>query len=308
MKFSLLIAVAISLLVLGVGPSFATELRGVRIVAWDDNSFVRKTAKSLAERLQQIDPGMEVELSTATGSPVANPSERGRQLVVLIGERAFDSADAGGLPVLAIVPQRARTNAEKKYPLLSVIYFEQPLPRLFNLARLFKAPQAADKTNMLGIVASPETQKLMSSALSIASERNFTLHIETVTSELDVGKAVARVTEDAGVLVAIPDSVVHNANTVQSVLLLTYRAGVPVIGYSAAYLRAGAAVAVYSSPEQLARQTAESIAAIRENRPPPAMQWPRYFSVGVNSTVARSLGISLPDAEELEKRLATMKE
>ena len=109
-------------------------------------------------------------------------------------------------------------------------------------------------------------------------------------------------------LLAIPDPIVHNANTVQPILLMSYHAAIPVIAYSPAYQRAGAMVVLYTTPAQLAQQTLELVTAFREGRSLPAVQEAKYFSIGINTTVARSLGISLPDGQVMEQKLRLMKE
>jgi ABC-type uncharacterized transport system substrate-binding protein len=102
--------------------------------------------------------------------------------------------------------------------------------------------------------------------------------------------------------------VVQTANTIQPILLMSYHAGIPVIGYSAAYQRAGAMVSLYTTPEQLARQAVEAVIAWRQGKGLPATPEPKYFTVGINVTVARSLGIELPGADVLEQKLRSMKE
>jgi putative ABC transport system substrate-binding protein len=78
-----------------------------------------------------------------------------------------------------------------------------------------------------------------------------------------------------------------------------------VLGYSHSLTRAGALLSLHSSPAQIGRQTAEWVsAAIRGAEvvlPPPAH--PDYFSVSINEQVARSLGLALPPAAELDQRL-----
>lgn len=294
-----------------VAQSYAADIRTVQIVAGEDNSFVRNAASSLAKILKQADPALNVEIAAATGKDLKEV-EPDKRMLVLIGESAVTNADAGiasGSVVLAMLPQRPSLEMmEKKQTVLSVIYFEQPLTRLLNLAELINSGVHSTHPTVLGVVATAGLQGYLTGAEAAADERKQILHIEMVNSELAVGRAVARVVENSSILLAIPDPLVQTANTVQSILLLTYRAGVPVIGYSTAYLRAGAAVVLYSTPEQLAQQAAETIAAYRSGKSPPAIQKPRYFTVGVNSTVLHSLGIELPDTDFLEKKLRLMKE
>ena len=106
-------------------------------------------------------------------------------------------------------------------------------------------------------------------------------------------------------LLAAPDAQVYTRSTLQGMLLSAYRANNPVIGFSSAYVRAGALAAVYSTPEQIGRQAAEMIlrAAGQTDWQLPAPQNPRYFSVEVNRDVARALGLSLEEDSRLLERL-----
>lgn len=305
MKYLVFIAVAS---VLGFVSTLtqAAEIRAVRILAGDENSFVQKMATALADVLRQADPTLEVELTAKGNAADVADADSEKRLFVLIGERAFGTADTGMSPVVALLPQRAAV-ADSRRPLVSMIYFEQPLARVLNLASLL-LPGRDGRMQTVGIVVSPEAQRFVTAAETLGRERKLGVRVESVRSEADVGRAIARVVEEAKLLIAVPDAMVHNANTVQSVLLVSYHAGVPVLGYSAAYLRAGAAVALYSTPEQLAQQAADVIANYRANKSVAATQWPRRYVVGINATVVHSLGMTLPDAEVLEKKLASMKE
>lgn len=97
-------------------------------------------------------------------------------------------------------------------------------------------------------------------------------------------------THDA--LIATSDSGIYNASTLSTVLLTAYGYGKPVIGYSRAYVKAGALVTCYSTPGQILRQVAAYLVA------DPASDlssgktfYPDYFSVVDNPRVARSLGL-----------------
>jgi ABC-type uncharacterized transport system substrate-binding protein len=83
--------------------------------------------------------------------------------------------------------------------------------------------------------------------------------------------------------------------------LTTYRNRIPLIGFSAAYVKAGALAAIYSTPEniadQLAELTAQSLSAAGAVK---QIISPKYFSVSINSRVARSLGVQLKlDSDKL---------
>ncbi|MDO9189477.1 MAG: ABC transporter substrate binding protein, partial [Sulfurimicrobium sp.] len=110
---------------------------------------------------------------------------------------------------------------------------------------------------------------------------------------------------DSDVLLAVPDPLVFNKGTVQSLLLTTYRYQDPVIGFSHAYVKAGALASVHTMPEQVGRQAADVILRTLGSRPAwlPPPENPKYFSVSVNYQVARSLGLSIGDETVLLQKL-----
>lgn len=287
--------------------SLAADIQTVRIVASEDSSFSRETASRLLGLLRSADANLNVEM--------ANSEEIGgfdtRRLLVVVGESAAKKMQttASARPLMLIIaPQRISVDwTEKKNDSVYFIQFEQPWLRLLNLATLVDTKRRSG-LGVVGVVATPAMQKNLSAIESSASERKLKLRVEVVNNEMAVGRAVASLVDESNMLLAIPDPIVHTANTVQPVLLMTYRVGVPVIGYSAAYLRAGAAIALYSTAEQLARQAVETIAALRAGRVVPAQQVPKYFTVGVNPTVAHSMGIELASGPAIEERLRSMKE
>lgn len=88
------------------------------------------------------------------------------------------------------------------------------------------------------------------------------------------------------------------------ILLTTYRAGLPLLAYSAATVDAGALAAVFSTPENIAQQLAEwlaqqNVSAINL----PKSRVPRYFDVALNKQVARSLNMSIPERETVLQRM-----
>jgi putative ABC transport system substrate-binding protein len=114
-----------------------------------------------------------------------------------------------------------------------------------------------------------------------------------------------RLMPEVDVMLALPDPTIINAQLIQSILPTTDRYRVPVIGYSQGYVDAGMLGAVFSTPAQVAQQADEITGElVRHGQwflPEPA--YPKYFSVKVNATVARSLEIPVPDEASLPKQL-----
>jgi len=229
-------------------------------------------------------------------------------LVVTLGTDAAAMVLRQKLPAptyCTFLPQAAYaalTNvSNERHARRSALYLDQPLIRQMQLIRL-----ALPIRTRVGVVLGPESRKSEHNLRQAAVSAGLVLRIEQITDEKHLVGALHRVMDGADVLLAVPDPLVFNRNTAQSVLLTTYRLGKPVVGYSRAYVTAGALLSVYSTPAQIGRQIGEELLAMRDRsgRPLPAPGYPRYFSVEINERVARSLGIEPDQVEDLSRRLA----
>ncbi len=120
----------------------------------------------------------------------------------------------------------------------------------------------------MGVILGPDSGDQLESLQAETRARGMQLHAEHVRSEAELLPALEDVLEQSDVLLSLPDSLLFNAKTIQSVLFTSYRSGDPVIGFSPAYVQAGALVAVHSTPTQLARQVMEMLGqpACRQRR------------------------------------------
>ena len=111
--------------------------------------------------------------------------------------------------------------------------------------------------------------------------------------------------ENSDVLLSLPDPLVFNSGTIHHLLVATYHQKIPVIGFSRAFVEAGALLAVYSTPAQTGRQAAEIVQQVLRTpvRALPPPQYPKYFAIAVNRRVAASLGLEVPDEQTLLNRL-----
>lgn len=229
-----------------------------------------------------------------------------KRLVVAIGSKGLTLAESSfvDVPLLSIFPPRPIAEGVDSKRVIGVIHWEMPPGRFLNLISLLPGRRGAS----VSMLVSATTQSRLVRYEAAGAERGLKVQGERVDKESEVGPAVERLVASKGVFLALPDPVTQTQVTVPPLLLITYRAAVPVIGYSDAYLRAGAAVALYSTPEQVAQQVLDTVNLYRRSGSLPTAQTLKYYSVGINPTVLRSLGITLPSAEELEGRLRQMRE
>jgi putative ABC transport system substrate-binding protein len=267
------------------------------------------TAEFTDRLRNELDPSSGVKLSVVTEEMLNNGHDalNDDSLVIAVGVQALSQASKLDLKrsVLGVlVPQpsfdKILVESRRTPRYFSAVFLDQPYARQIALLK-----SILPKATNLGVLFGP-TSLQSSYLLQQASQAsNLTLVQENIYATEELPAKLRRALETSAVLLAVPDALVYNRETAQSVLLTSYRYQKPVIGFSQAYVRAGALAAVYSTPQQIARQAAEIIRQ-HLNKPQaglPPPQAPKYFSVDVNRQVARSLGIEIGDENALSDTL-----
>ncbi|THF61357.1 ABC transporter substrate-binding protein [Pseudothauera rhizosphaerae] len=271
----------------------------VLLVLGDVGEAHEETAEAIRQALPR---GTEVD--QIGWSAVAGSHLRGRRVVVTVGGRAAQAVAAAAPPVpvlhtlltrtsFARLPAASRTGAE-----VSAVFLDQPAQRQVALIRL-----ALPDARRLALLAGPASRELVDELAEAGRTFRFEPIQARVDTEQDLFVALQQVFSEPAVLTATPDPAVFNSYTVQNVLLTAYRHRSPVIGFSPAYARAGALLALYSTPAQIGSQAGDAVAGVLRGGRLPLPAAPREFEISVNSNVARSLGIELDSAEGLTARL-----
>lgn len=288
-------------------PLTAAALDGVTVVLSEEGGAYAQVADKLRAALSH--GGATARLPVKVMALKEGDSLRADpgQLLVAVGTGAMEALAQKNLPqpVLSLlVPRAAFEKAGRQSGRLgdarnfSAITLDQPWARQFALIH-----HALPGRTKVGILLAPNSTELAAALSAAARAAGFVAIIETVDSEAELLPVLKRLLGESDVILAVPDPVIYNRNTIQSILLTTYRHQVPLLGFSPSYVKAGAIAAVFSVPEQIGQQAAEMIQRLAADRRLPPPQPPRYFSVGVNTQVARSLGISLDDEASLNNKL-----
>jgi hypothetical protein len=226
-------------------------------------------------------------------------------LVIAVGMKAATAVAAGNaLSVLnVLIPKAAHEKLLRNFPrragspAFSAIFLDQPVPRQVHLIIAI----LPDKHNV-GLLYSSPPKELAELGQELTGH-GLSLHEQMVDPALPLPEALQNVLSSSDVLLALPDAAVYNSSTIRNILLATYRSGVPLIGFSAGYVKAGALCAVFSTPEQIATQAAALIRQFRDTHVLPAAQYPQEFEVMVNEQVARSLGLHIRGASALHDEI-----
>ncbi len=176
---------------------------------------------------------------------------------------------------------------------ISAIYIDQPFGR--QLALIESMMQNTDEVNSIGVLVGPNSIRSQQNLEKSVIRTNNILNVIRVNNRDYAIAALDVLLEDVNVILALPDSTIYNSRTARGLLLSAYRKQVPIVGFSRTYVNNGALAAVYSSPKQIAAQTAQVIKWIiqTDNLVLPPETYPDTFSVAVNYQVARSLGLDI---------------
>lgn len=170
---------------------------------------------------------------------------------------------------------------------LSAIFLDQPPTRQLDLIRL-----ALPEVRNLGMLVGAESKAQVVAFDRAAKERGLSL----VVAQAEADRLYATLQSmlpEVDLLVAVPDPAIFNSHTASNILMAAYRRQLPLIGFSPAYVKAGALLAVYSTPLQIGTRGGEMLRQALGSRSLPQPQWPGDFVVSVNQDVARSLGVVL---------------
>lgn len=162
-----------------------------------------------------------------------------------------------------------------------------PLHQLQLIARIY------ERKVSVGVLLTEATAHVEPVLRQAARETDLELQVERVAPNTDVLQALMRVST-ANVLLAIPDRSLYTAANLRDILESTYRRGQPMIGFSTSMVAAGTLAAAYSSVDDTVAQLGEVIDLLQSGRLPEP-QYPKYWRIAINESVARSLNIVIND-------------
>lgn len=235
------------------------------------------------------------------------PAYRGTapRLYIALGTEACATLARGTVtaPVLCTLLPRIsfervlRESGRRAGATFSALYLNQPVGRQLDLVRL--ALPKAQRVGVLWGAESLSNEPLLEAAAQV---RGLKVVGVSVKPDEPVFNGLKKILDDADLLLAIADPQIYNSHSIQNILLSSFRAQVPMLAFSPAYVRAGALLAVYSTPSQIGQQAGALARGVLQGQPLGVPQHPLQFEVSVNEHVARSLGLKL-DANALAERL-----
>ena len=246
-------------------------------------------------RAQLVSSGVSaplVEYDLTAARDTASASSARTAVVVALGALAAKAvyARSDGVPVLfsmvldpvgsGLDPDRARG-----------VCLDIPVRTQFR--ELLKVLPSVKRVGI--VYTASENQTLIRQSADVAREMGLVLDSHPVVSAEQIDAVTRRSLKRFDVLWLLPDTTVCQPTVVKQLLRRSLRAGVPVMGISPSYVKAGALLAVSCDYEDIGRQTAELCAAAIAGEPPSAQCSlpPRKVVLSLNLAVAGRLRISI---------------
>lgn len=249
---------------------------------------------------------------------IAAPSAATR----IVTHEAFRTTDLEGIRAIVTIGARAAREVVQAQPPIPALHTLLPRETYASLANAGErrgdsaifVDQPADRQiaaiqaglpewKRLALIAGPQTQEFVARLAGIGNAEGLEVVVREISSERELFAAMQQIMSRPAVLLAVPDGEIFNSHTIQNILLTSYRQRSPVVGFSPAYVRAGALLALYATPSQIGEQAAAAITSVLNGGRLPPPSHSHDFEVGINLTVARSLGIHPRSAESIKSAL-----
>lgn len=171
------------------------------------------------------------------------------------------------------------------------IVLDQPFERRLNLAR-----QLLKNMTDVGLMLGPSVVENRNLYTQSLAEKDLNPKLLLLDPNKNPIRQLDPVVKESDVFIPIAGSHIINVTTAKWILQLAYRYRIPVIGYSANYVAAGALASVYSSPQDVSRQTLELVESLLVKGHKNKVHFPDYCTVKFNTTVAWHLNLTIPEA------------
>lgn len=273
-------------------------------LAWDNLTVIANTNNSAsAEFVDEFKVNWQklgganlpinlVDLEQLNAINISNNS-----LVIAVGVQALVSASKLDIkiPVMGVlIPKlsydKILKDSGRSVGNLSAIFIDQSISRQMAFLKT-----VLPNTKTVGVLLGNTSSVLRDDIYKSANKAGIDVHIDVVTQPDELTRKLQHTLAASDAILAIADPEIYNKDTAATFLLTTYRQQRPVIGFSQAYVKAGALAGIFSTPKLLAKQAVEQVLLLKDKSILPAPLNPQYFSVEVNRQVARSLSIEILD-------------
>jgi ABC-type uncharacterized transport system substrate-binding protein len=204
-------------------------------------------------------------------------------------------------PILAIFISRLsfyrilkKYSTDHKSVRISAVFSDpSPMQQLSLIKQLFP-----DKPTTAVLIS--QRTEFMRNELKIASEKTgVPLKIVTHKENDSISKTLHQL-DSVRILLALPDSLIYNTDTVRRIILSAYRNNQSIIGFSRQLVNAGGLATVYTDIDNIKNEVVLLIDRYIAENKLFKQTYTRDFNIEVNKRVSSSYNLSVPNIESLK--------
>lgn len=270
----------------------------VSVVTTQAEAPVTAMLAGFRERFTDLGEELDLEVyslaaeEALVAEQITSIRNRRPQVIFVLGSRALNAiaSQVADTPVvfgLVLSEQLLPVNAN-----VTGVVLDFPVAtQLAWLQRLL--PQARN----IGVAYNPaENAARIADASEFARHNGLTLYAIPITSPRELPAALTTLTRHADVLWGLSDQMVINTQTARNLLLFSFRNRIPFFGLSAAWVEAGALIALERDYQDIGRQCAELTQQIIAGASPASLplQTPRKVHYTLNRRIAEQMKIEFP--------------
>lgn len=124
-----------------------------------------------------------------------------------------------------------------------------------------------------------------------ARQQGYTAVVVDCDGPADLLQALAALKGRVDLVLCPPDADLYNSVTIKPLILASLEHRLPIVGFSAAFVRAGAVAGVYPDYREIGRQTGELAWRILRGEDGNHEEGPRKVNAAINQRVAHLLGV-----------------
>ena len=230
-----------------------------------------------------------LDVNAATfGADAAQELARKPAVIVAVGSEAVHAVLEGASPakiVSTMTLAADRVAGPQARRVTAAVYLDIPIRTMIaELRKLF--PEKV----RVGVIRNPGREG--DSALQIRSQapEPGSLEIADCATADQLLPVFLAFRKKVDFVICLPDGSLYNSATARPLIMASLENRLPIVGFSPAFLRAGAAVAVYPDYRSIGQQTADLVRRCLDPGDCASWETPRKIDVAVNAKVLRMLG------------------
>ena len=241
-----------------------------------------------------LGPDLDIEIVDlgAKSPALASRVNANSALVIAVGNSALQSASQlGAQPVIATMVLRADLAASRVRTNGAVIVDLSFADILEGLSKAF-----AGKTRAAVILGPGAGLRPAAELIAQAKAAGVVLQVVDCPLPENLIQSLVALREHVDFIWCPPDSTLFNSTTIKPLILASLKNRLPLVGFSASFVRAGGVAGIYPDYFEVGRQTGEMAHKLLSGASPGPIEGPRRTRVATNPRVARLMGLRMPNA------------